>query len=365
MFPSNLSILEHLRENPMIRFKRELVDGKEFEIVSYMIGDSTLWDIPGAIECRGHTFDSSTGKCVSAPFMKFFNVGERVDTQIPLVERNYFECLEKRDGSMITPVIINDHVHLKTKKSFYSEVAVVANQVCPQSVRDLSLASNRLNLTPIFEFNHPSYRIVLNYGNQPQFVLIAMRSNETGLFLPYRQVQEIAHHYDVKMIKRFDDMKWDNIMADIDNLTNFEGYVLLLNDGRRVKLKTRWYLSMHRTMTQLRVRDVAEMVVDETIDDCKSLLSSQGMDLTPVEIIEHQVIRELSSLRAGVEQLKASYQLAKLSIKDIALDLQERKEPLFSLVMTAMRDRDPDYVKYWKANYLKMYSLEGVYNSNF
>lgn len=364
MFPKNLSDLEHLINNPMIRFKEELVKGHSFTIVSYMIGNSDLWKIPMTLECRGHTYNTLTGECVCAPFSKFFNVNEREDTQRDEIQNLVMECQEKRDGSMILPVLVNDEVLFKTKKTFFSDVANLTNKVCPDNVKAFCKRLLKAGVTPIFEFNHPDCRIVLDYGSEPQFTLLAIRNFETGQFYSYDETLNIIHNldYDISLVERYN-KSWDEIISDVNNFTDIEGYVLLLSDGRRVKIKTKWYLELHRTMTELRVRDVAEMVADETVDDCKSLLSSQGKDLKPIENIDKQVTEQISEIRARVEYLVSQY--SGQDFKSIAIDLKSKNEPVFGLVMYAVRGKEPDYVDYWKNNFLKEYSLRGVYNSNF
>ena len=111
-----LSDLDHFRNDPMIRFKEEIVDGKSYTIVSYMIADKSYWDTPLADETRGITFETDTGKCVSRPFLKFFNVGERADTDQASVARDFVQCFEKRDGCLDENTLIETEDGIKTIK---------------------------------------------------------------------------------------------------------------------------------------------------------------------------------------------------------------------------------------------------------
>jgi hypothetical protein len=114
-------------------------------------------------------------------------------------------------------------------------------------------------------------------------------------------------------------------------------------------------------MTELRERDVAEAVVNETIDDLKSLVASQGKDIAPLEAIENQVAYKLQWLRNEVNVAKQSF--IGETFKDIALALKGNQ--LFSLIMSEMRGKEPNYIDFWKRNYLKTYSLRVVYNPSF
>lgn len=357
-----LSDLDSFRNDPMIRFKEEIVEGKSYTIVSYMIGNKELWDTPLADETRGITFETDTGKCVSRPFKKFFNVGERSDTDPVSVARDFVECYEKRDGSMLTPVFTQSGgIIFKTKKSFFSDVANDANLFVPVGVKVVSyICLAYYDQTPIWEFTHPDHKIVIDYPPSVRWTLLAIRDNKTGEYLPYDAVQALAEDNGCSVIPRLQ-MTWDEIQHSIENDKGIEGYVLLLKDGRRVKYKTAWYLSMHRTMTELRVRDVAEAVVNETIDDLKSLVASQGKDIAPLEAIENQVAHELQWLRNEVNV--ASQSFIGETFKDIALALKGNR--LFSLIMSEMRGKEPNYIDFWKRNFLKTYSLRVVYNPSF
>lgn len=354
----HISDVSHLRSNPMIKFKEELVEGRSYTIVSYMIGDKELWDTPGALETRGNTYDTETGECVCSAFPKFFNVGERDDTQMNLVKDQFVECYEKRDGSMVTPMLTpSGKVIFKTKKSFYSDVARLANHIVPEVVYKQSRLLLENGFTPIWEFTHPDCRIVIDYHPEENFTLLAVRHNDTGHFMSYDRLREIEG---VKLINRYS-MIWDEIFRSIENATGIEGYVLLLNDGRRVKFKTQWYLQMHRVMTELRERDVAEAVANETVDDMKSLLTSQGQSLDPVIAIETRVAEEIASIKEVVELRANEWKSA--SFKEAAIGLEGCA--YFSLIMSQLRGKEPNYVDYWKRNHLKDYSLRCVYNLNF
>lgn len=356
----NIQDLNHLRSNSMIRFKIEEVSGVPVEIVSYMVGNKELWDDSAALETRGNVYDIKTGNCICACFPKFFNVNEREDVNEKYVEDHVVSVFEKRDGSMITPVLIDDQIYWKTKKSFFSSVALLAQSLVPKNVELFSLWCQTRQYTPIFEFTHPETRIVLEYNDEPNFTLIAIRKNDTGQFLSWWYVKSLANIFSVNTVKQYD-MTWEKLMDDVESKTGIEGYVLLLGDGRRVKLKTKWYLSMHRIMTELRERDVAEAVLDETIDDMKSLVASQGKDILPIEKIEQQVTEEISEYREQVKQIVSQY--SDKSIKEVAIEM--KGHPLFKMIMSEKRGMDGNYIEFWKRNRLQDFSLRCIFNQNF
>jgi T4 RnlA family RNA ligase len=285
-----------------------------------------------------------------------------VNTDPTSVARDFVECYEKRDGSMLTPIITdNGNIVFKTKKSFYSDVANSANLSIPPGVKRIcQICLDYYNSTPIWEYTHPEHKIVIDYPSSVRWTLLAIRDNESGEYYPYETLQAMEESHDCLLIPRLE-MSWNEIQRSIENDKGIEGYVLLLKDGRRVKYKTAWYLQMHRTMTELRVRDVAEAVVNETVDDLKSLVASQGKDIAAIEDIENQVANELHWLRSEVNTIVQSF--IGETFKDAALALKGTQ--LFSLVMSELRGKEPNYIDFWKKNFLKTYSLKVIYNPSF
>lgn len=113
---------QELRDNPMIKFKEELVGGQEVVIVSYMVADSDLWKIPFSKETRGNTFDKETGRCISRSLPKFFNLGECEETLIHNLPWNEdYEVTTKIDGCCEKNVIIQTFEGKKTIKQICDE----------------------------------------------------------------------------------------------------------------------------------------------------------------------------------------------------------------------------------------------------
>lgn len=357
-----LSDFDCFRDDPMIKFKEEVVEGISYTTIAYMIGNKELWDHPLARETRGITFETKSGKCVSRPFAKFFNVGEREEVSPAIVKANMVEVYEKRDGSMLTPIFTkNKNILFKTKKSFYSDVANQANSITTGNISTFCrICLGVYNSVPIFEFTHPDHRIVLDYPGESHFTLLAIRQNNSGEYLDYDTMKSFATEYGIPVIKKLE-MTWDQLQKSVEDDKGIEGYVILLKDGSRVKLKTAWYSSVHRVMTEIRVRDVAEAVVNETIDDLKSLVALQGKSIDPLDEIEKSVVNELLSIRSQVNNIAQSF-IGEL-FKTAAIELQG--SPYFALIMDTLRGKEPKIIDYWRKNYLKLYSLRVVYNPSF
>ena len=385
MIPQNLSELEHFRSDPRVKFKEETVGGVEVVIPVYMIADSQFWTLHHARELRGHTYRKDTGELIGVAFHKFFNVGEREETLPHNIDWDNLQWpQEKVDGSMINPVVIIGEkevthgglcdtysVHFKTKKSFYSDVAIeFTNWFWKQSLasswaEDIKNLWLETKISPIFEFYHPDWQIVLDYGSEPSVWLLNTRSN-------------LGSYYGVKYLKSFKgwfrDMSQSgellhscqDILALAKTIENKEGWVLynpLINE--LYKVKTDWYLQQHKLRTQMRVRDVAEMAALEKLDDVKSLVTAAGLDLGKIEAIEKSVSDRISSIIFQVEDTAEVEKERGLTAKDMALAWRDT-HPYFGLVMHKFNGKEPDYIGYFMKHILKQqYGLNAVYNEKF
>lgn len=355
--------------NPNVQFKEEIVGGKKMTTVSYMLADNDLFAETWGTELRGVCFDES-GEIASLPFHKFFNLGENKYTQPEIVEDLMISpkayAMEKVDGSMITPVVIdNDKVYLKTKKSFYSDVANLANHQMTDEVRELCIHLDFYGMTPIFEFTCMDNRVVIDYGSQPKFTLLAVRNKITGDYYPLEYLLELSEHFNVETAK---------VYAYSDTLNykdqeGIEGYVLI-SGNNRVKVKTEWYLRRHRVL-ELRERDVVRMYLDEVLDDMIPELIASDVKMDEVYRIQDTVLDQISYITERVNFIAEEVfcEVGKNG-KDIARWFSENKTyekysaPVFKLARGEF-DVMAWAKEHYRKNDLKDWSLRSITNSNF
>jgi len=358
-----LKDFDHLRNDPRVRFMETELYGHRLTTICYMIADSDFWSLPLALECRGIVFDNETGHCVCRPLEKFFNVGERADTQKHLLDFDNCQIFEKRDGSMVTPVFLDGKLFWKSKKSFSSDVAIKAANTATEGVETLSHLFYSMGYTAIFEYTHPEHQIVIDYGSDPRFTLLAARHNDTGEYLPYTALKTFATFYKENCIQCYTHtLSVDAMFEQMETIKDFEGYVVQLANGIRVKQKSSWYLKMHVIMTALRERDIAKAVIDETLDDIKSMISAEGKDLAPVIEIENRVVLGIENMRIETEQLVKQFESLETR-KDIAMTYRDHS--MFSLAMKLYDGKEPDYKKTWVDRYLQDFNLRTIYNTSF
>lgn len=344
----NINKFSHLFDNKFVKIKTENVLGKNITIVCYSIADNEFWNLKDADETRGHAFDEN-GNCIVACLPKFFNVGER-GIHFDDIKHKIVYFSNKFDGSMVAPIVIDNSILFKTKKTFFSDVAELANKNIHENLKEFILECDKQGYTPIFEFIHPQKRIVINYGDEIKFILLNIRNKKTWDFLPFQELTNLAKKYNIDHIIPIQKTK-EELFDEIEN-AKIEGYVIHLNDGSFMKIKTRWYLDLHGVLTNYTERRIAELIVQEKIDDLYFMIQDEYEVIEKIRKIEHQVIEHFNNMINIVENIVKNEK--DISKKEMAL--KYKNHPLFSLLMKLFDNKEPDYVNFWIKNYLKSYS---------
>lgn len=203
---------------------------------------------------RGLILNRKTGEVVALPFEKFFNWGESGRyTEAPIRD-----VLEKADGSLgILYRDPNGHYKVATRGSFTSDQALWATEFLHRkyNLRDLPV-----ELTLLFEIIYPDNRIVVDYGDREDLVLIGVRNRFTGEDFYFSQVKEVAEQFGFSTPKVYSFSDINDILREADHLDhNQEGWVVRFADSQRFKIKGAEYLRIHRLLSGLSDRRFAEM----------------------------------------------------------------------------------------------------------
>jgi len=138
-------------------------------------------------ECRGIMFDVNE-RIMSRPLHKFFNVGEKAETDINKldVSKNHL-VLNKVDGSFIRPFRSSDGILRWGTKMGETDVANNALEFVNKKSKYIDMGNWLCDhgFTGIFEWTSRKNRIVLDYP-EDNLILLAIRHNITGEYIKYR-----------------------------------------------------------------------------------------------------------------------------------------------------------------------------------
>jgi T4 RnlA family RNA ligase len=200
------------------------------------------------LQCRGLIMNEQHA-IIARPFPKFFNL-EEMET-LPALN---FDVYEKMDGSLGILYWANNKPHIATRGSFVSEQAIKASELLHTKYKG-TLHLLKKELTYLFEIIYPANRIVVNYGNQEELVLLAIIETATGKELPivdigFPIVKKYPSHTDIRLLKKLEQ-------------DNQEGFVIRFENGQRVKVKFEEYVRLHRIVTQVSSRTIWEFLKDK------------------------------------------------------------------------------------------------------
>lgn len=345
---------EALAARPEFRFS-------EFEgmtVGCYMIAGDDTFSCPVSLECRGITFGAD-GEVIGRPLPKFFNVGERSETMPDAIDWSLVdEVYEKLDGSLIHTVKTGGGYRLKSKKSFTAPQVLAAQQWVDErpGFGQFLMEMIELDMTVIMEWTAPDNRVVLQY-DKPQLTVLHARHTPTGRYAHRGMLETRCGVVGVPLVATVV-LDRNNLLALAKSTEGVEGWVLQFRDDTLMKLKTQWYLERHHYMTSLRERDVARAVLEEKLDDIKTVLGAdEPAVLERCLRIEREVVMEIDQIVLEVDALFATT----VGKDRKAIAFENREHALFPLLMKRVSGKEPDFKSYYAKHRLETrWGLEPV-----
>jgi RNA ligase len=283
-------------------------------------------------ECRGLIFDGNTGLLLSRRFHKFFNVNEREDTQAHLIDwsKPHF-VMTKLDGSMVSPVPVGGDLNRIrwTTKMGITDVAMQAEAFAALDRNLLKYCRDKIadGYTPIFEWVSPDNRIVLDYP-APKLILTGLRRTLTGDYAPLTEAMYDAATRGLDTVEFVHAHRGGS--ADVVHLTrgqeDTEGVVVLFEDGHMFKIKTDWYVGLHRNKEFItNPRLIVKAYEEDKLDDVFALLCEA--DRLQVTHVVHAHRVNCTKFREKLLRMLVECQRRCYSPKAFALEVAPKLHP--------------------------------------
>lgn len=269
-----------------------------YTYIDYVYVDNSSFDNAIRSECRGLIFDTKTGAILRRPFEKFFNYGEK-DTYDSIDWSHDHFVMDKRDGSMIAPFILNGEVVLATRAGV-TDHAKKAEELIDWRTRGELQMAIQWGYTPIFEWTSPENRIVLPY-EKSELRLLAMRNIISGEYLPLHELRGWSMIFNIELVDVFETkLTKDSIFSFRETAKDIEGFVVFFPKlNLHIKIKTDDYTKMHRAVSFLdRENMILPVVLDNLYDDILPALSEENQKR--VKDYAAKVHEELTSILDGL-----------------------------------------------------------------
>jgi RNA ligase len=320
-----------------------------YTVINYAVAfeETFKWDANDPVgsavrrECRGLIFNTETGNLISHPYHKFFNVGEKEETQLNKI--NLYEphiVLEKLDGSMIRPIPTPEGFRLGTKAGI-TDVAMNAEVFVADKPHYARFIHKCLlmNVTPLFEWCSHKNRVVIDYP-EDNLILTGMRYNDTGFYLDYEVMKNYADAWSIPVVQAVDGLAVQNIELFVKQVREWEddeGVVVRFDTGHMCKVKSADYVLRHKSKDSIsQEKNVIDCILGDAVDDLVPLLAPDDAD---------RLQRFQGAFWAGLDEV--AYEMAELFVKgnkmypekkDFAVEfVQKEVEPIYAPIMYAMK----------------------------
>lgn len=252
----DMELFNEMRDAGFIKSQRHPLFPDDLAIVNYTTKAQVNYHWNEVTEqCRGLIYNPVTYGVIKRPFRKFYNYDEKQAPHIDSSEN--VRAFDKMDGSLGVVYYTPDgEMNVATRGSFSSDQAKWATAKLRTKTSRLL---HKEGETDLFEIIYPDNRIVVGYDGFEGMVYLGTIINDTGQFQYVPDVWT-GERSELMFEGQFKDL------FKLPERENAEGFVVVTDDGRRVKVKYSEYVALHRIVSNLSEKSIWEMMGGPYID---------------------------------------------------------------------------------------------------
>ena len=281
------------------------------------------------------------GNIVSRPFRKFFNWGE-YNVDVKIMVRDNPIIYQKFDGSLGIQYYDGDVPRIATRGSFSSDQALWASGwMITSGFRKSDFLDGK---TYLWEIIYPENRIVVNYGDRAELVLLAVVDTETGQEDPSYFVESEGERLKVAFAKHLVYEKMEEVISNVPK--DEEGYVFHWPlYGYRLKVKGEEYVRLHRLLTQISSKSIWELLKNnQSFDELLEKVPDEFFDWVTEtrDGLIHKYVERLEEARKALSNVGDDW-----TRKNKALFIVDQKAELRPVMFALIDHKDP-WVIIWR-----------------
>ena len=215
------------------------------------------------------------GEVISAGLPKFTNWGENPEHfPVPTSLRNC-TVMEKLDGSLLIVSKYNGQYILRTRGTV--DASTMANGHELELFKDTILKTLESKIVTwstwkfsiLFEWVSPINKIVLNYGDEPDWYLVGMICHDEYELHSQSDLDDFAKRHNLKRPATYTFTDVNDLLQNVDQWKGKEGVcVYSKNDQSIHKVKGAWYLALHHMKSELsNIEKVMDVWLEQGMPD--------------------------------------------------------------------------------------------------
>lgn len=235
------------------------IDQEQFMVHPHVLDGQTVYLVqPQHIGCkwtqankhlRSSVWDSD-GNLVSAGFPKFTNWGENPDNFPVPTSLKDTVVTEKLDGSLLIVSKWNGQWIIRTRGTVDAtkldnghEIELFKQNILPHFETPLAETGKSF----LFEWVSPNQRIILNYGDSPEWYLVGAVYHDNYTLEEQHVLDAWAQKSGLKRPVTYTFPSIEDLMSSVELWKGKEGVVIYSKHGQMLhKVKGLWYLALHR-----------------------------------------------------------------------------------------------------------------------
>lgn len=209
---------------------------------------------PIVMECRGLCLDTRIYEVVSRGFSRFFNLGEAQELQKDFNWEKFY-TFEKVDGSYVGITGFEGEPLIHTRGSFAEGLCFHSEKSWKELIleclteKQLEAVGKYDSYSFVFEYVGPHNQVV-KYYPEPKLVLLSVYNRRWDNEVFLEAVDSFAEMYGFRRPERYEYNSPGAILDALDKLyvaqSTDEGFVLIDDKFNRIKVKNKYYLSLHQ-----------------------------------------------------------------------------------------------------------------------
>ncbi|NPA87243.1 MAG: hypothetical protein GXO01_00925 [Epsilonproteobacteria bacterium] len=277
--------------------------GKEVAVYHYKQGDFEEFKKYNAWELRALTFIKNDGKWERfLGIHKFFELNQAPGWMVEdLIDKKIIKVQEKIDGTLMQPILIDGKIYFKSKLRFDSYQALRSNEILKKSpnLKEFILKCYDEGKIPLFEYVSEKSQVVMDYGKEA-LILIQVRDLKTGEY--DLEFEKKAQKYNVECAPVCEPKPLRDYLEEKEVCVSKEGWVLIFEDMKFVKLKTDEYLKRHKILGDIKENNIIQMALDRNIDDLYGILNPKSEKYEYVKEIHELFNKKYHNLKRDIKK---------------------------------------------------------------